>query len=233
MKTLNAIFLIAFINFIYMNALSHDQFKGSSRVSLQTGDEGHHHGHHHKQHEQHHGHQHGQHKAHLDKQSPVQIRPFDKVYSEEEINGFKSVWEAVPSYRKDDDSIDINDYGIFLTGIKFPHTAETLEGYMNYLRATTNGRFSFKGFVDIAKVQHDPKEVLKVYAEQFDKDKDGSISPEEFKVGIDTLHRHDPEHFSANIIVPFEQFLEEADANHDGKISIEELESWLERNMTH
>eukprot|EP01121_Diplochlamys_sp_Union-15-3_P004867 TRINITY_DN1506_c0_g1_i1.p1 TRINITY_DN1506_c0_g1~~TRINITY_DN1506_c0_g1_i1.p1 ORF type:complete len:159 (+),score=37.75 TRINITY_DN1506_c0_g1_i1:111-587(+) len=155
---------------------------------------------------------------------------YKKALSDEEIKGMEKAFQSVKSYK--DGKIDIADYGIFLTAVHFPHSPEQLVEYQNYLKATnSDGRVSFEQFANIAKVQHDPKEVLKVYAKDFDFDKNGFISPEEFQVGIKTLHLHDPEHFGDNLAIPFAQFLKEADTNNDGKISIQELEAWLEKHM--
>jgi len=67
--------------------------------------------------------------------------------------------------------------------------------------------------------------VNKILAEAYDKDKNGYISRDEFEELLKILVANDPKLKNTS----FEEFLVAADANKDGKVSIDECAAWIEK----
>jgi Ca2+-binding EF-hand superfamily protein len=150
------------------------------------------------------------------------------AYTDKDLERFKEAFRARKSYQNG--SIVGADLPGLIKAIGYTRTDAQSKKYVEYVEEVFGGRLELKDFIDYMRTQHDPAQILLKYAQDFDKDKDGFISAEEFKYGIGTLEIHDPSVKTGS--VSYEDLLREADSNNDGKISIEELAAWLKTKQT-
>lgn len=145
-------------------------------------------------------------------------------YSEEDIEKFRKVFRTVPSY---EESISSKDLIPYLQSINYIKPLATYQKYIEYADRILGGRFEITQIMKYIRVEHDPCLLMNEYLANFDRNNDGYVSKEEFEFGMETLRVHDPRirHVS------YQNFLKEADANRDGKISVSECKDWLNRNL--
>lgn len=145
-------------------------------------------------------------------------------YSEEEIEHFRKVFRKVPSHEETISSKDLISY---LQSIHFIKPLETYQKYIEYSDKILGGRFEITQIMKYIRAQHDPRLLMNEYLINFDRNNDGYVSKEEFEFGMETIRVHDPRVKN----ISYENFLKEADANKDGKISVSECKDWLSKNL--
>ncbi|KAG4075486.1 hypothetical protein HA402_003311 [Bradysia odoriphaga] len=145
-------------------------------------------------------------------------------YSTEEIEKFRKVFRTMPSY---EESIPSKELIPFLQAINYIKPMETYQKYIEYSDKVLGGRFELTQLVKYFEAQHDPRLLMNEYLINFDRDNDGYVSKEEFEFGMQTIRFHDPKVRN----ISYENFVKEADANKDGKISVSECKDWLNKNL--
>lgn len=145
-------------------------------------------------------------------------------YTPEEIEKFRKVFRTVPSY---EESISAKDLILYLKKIDFIKPQETYEKYIEYSDKILGGRFEMTQIMKYIRAQHDPLLLMNEYLVNFDRNNDGYVSKEEFEFGMETVRVHDPRVRN----ISYKNFVKEADANKDGKISVSECKEWLNKNL--
>lgn len=145
-------------------------------------------------------------------------------YSPEELEKFRKVFRTVPSYEESISSKDLIDY---LQSIKFIKPIETYQSYVEYVDKILGGRIELTQILKYIRTQHDSRLLMNEYLITFDRDNDGYVSKEEFEFGIETMKIHDPRLKN----ISYENFLKQADANKDGRVSVSECRDWLNKNF--
>lgn len=125
-----------------------------------------------------------------------------------------------------DNKIDLSDMDAFLKTLGYTCSKEQMDGYKEYIRDSYNGKLVLEDVTAAFAVIDDAKEIMKIHVVAMDKDKNGFIDEAEFKSGVKVLLIHDP---SLNKI-DYAKFVQEADTNKDGKVSIAEAVEWFCKN---
>jgi len=149
-----------------------------------------------------------------------------KPYSEQELNDLKFAFRSLPTHYSED-FIRSSDIHLLLKRMNFERTPEQTAGYKKFFDDNLGGVIALSDFINRASVIHDSKKMVQVAARAFDKNGDGFISADEFTELMKVMRIHDPKMKN----VPFEKFLKEADTNKDGKVSIEECNEWISKNI--
>ncbi|OXA61758.1 putative calcium-binding protein CML20 [Folsomia candida] len=100
------------------------------------------------------------------------------------------------------DEIDAADVDLLLKTLAYTCTEEQMNAYLKLLT------------------------LMKIHVTTLDRDKDGFIDESEFKCIVAMLLIHDPSFPTVN----YKTFVEEADTNKDGKVSIDEAVEWFSKN---
>lgn len=87
-------------------------------------------------------------------------------------------------------------------------------------------KFSLDLAIAVLGKVDDTKALMKIHVTTLDRDKDGFIDESEFKCIVAMLLIHDPSFPTVN----YKTFVEEADTNKDGKVSIDEAVEWFSKN---
>jgi len=83
-------------------------------------------------------------------------------------------------------------------------------------------------FLNTMRNIHDTPKWMKARAACWDKNGDGFISLEELEEFLTYTASHDPRVTG----VDYETFVKEADTNADGKVSIDEFCTWIEKHLS-
>ena len=89
------------------------------------------------------------------------------------------------------------------------------------------GKLAQEDFIRYMKKAHDPSEHIRAHAENFDTNKDGFISADEYERIVKCFRVVYPNAGFSN--KTFEDFVAEADLNADGKVSIDECTQWIKK----
>jgi len=149
-------------------------------------------------------------------------RDFSKPYTQEELEGLKTMFRDLPTY-KPGGWVKASDIPAIIQGMGYTRTPEQVGAYQAHWEDHYGGVVTLEAFLESASVLHDTAEYAKDYALRFDKNGDGQISAEEFKALINVISKHDPKLEG----ITFEHFVEEADLDHDGQVSIHECAEWI------
>jgi Ca2+-binding EF-hand superfamily protein len=141
---------------------------------------------------------------------------------------WKEEFRALKSYKTE--SISGDELGALFRAVGYERSDAQTKKYIEYINGVHGGRIELKDFYRYMSTQHDPAQILVKFVHDFDKDKDGYISAEEFKYVLETVEIHDPSVKTGP--VSFQDLLREADTNKDGKISIAEMVAWLMSKRT-
>ncbi|OXA38843.1 probable calcium-binding protein CML13 [Folsomia candida] len=124
------------------------------------------------------------------------------------------------------DHIDLVDMDAFVQEIGYSYTTEQRDAYITFFRDSHDSKILVEVLVAALGAIDDSKELMRIHVTALDKDKDGFIDESEFKSIIPFLLSHDPSFPK----VKFDKFVEEADTNKDGKVSIGEAVEWFSKN---
>jgi len=150
----------------------------------------------------------------------------NKPYSEQELNDLKFAFRSLPTHftnTNSEDFIRTSDFPLLLKLTNLDKTPEQLAGYIKFFDDNHGGILPLSDFINNASTQHDSKKMLQAMARAFDKNGDEFISASELSELTKVLRIHDPKMNK----IPFEKFLEEADTDNDGKVSIDECDEWI------
>ncbi|OXA46319.1 parvalbumin alpha [Folsomia candida] len=144
----------------------------------------------------------------------------NRTYSRNEI---AEPFRKLPTYDSATDTIKVTDLEGLLQALKFIYTAEQLEQYHNYWTELFDRIIPLELLVATFGCHDDHNELMRIHVTALDADKNGYIDENEFKTLMKVLLLHNP-----NLPkVDYAQFVKEADANKDGKISIDEAVEWF------
>lgn len=139
-------------------------------------------------------------------------------FTKEEV---EAAYRQIPSFK--DNAIDSTDIEKVFKIVGFTPTPEQIAQYIVFWNACFDGKAPMDVMVDALANQNDAAQCMKACITGCDKNKDGFIDEEEFKVVVGMILTHDPDFPK----VDFTRFAEEADTNKDGKVSIEEAVEWF------
>ena len=148
--------------------------------------------------------------------------------SDSELEHFLNFFKSLPSYK--DEAISTKDFpALIKKGMRYERTPEQILAYQKYWDEKGGGKLTLSEATRALKSVHSTsKYFAQTYAAKFDTDGDGFISADEFKPMLELMASHDPTIAG----ISFEEFMEQADTNHDGKINIEECAQWIEKHST-
>ena len=145
--------------------------------------------------------------------------------SGEEFDSTIETFQALKSYRSEDDAIDAGDFPLWIERVKWDRSETQVQSYVNYINKLLGGRIPWTQLRGYMTTQHNKYELFDQCIDDCDVNRDGLISPEEFIVCFQNLKNHVPSLPEVN----FAAALQEADADKDGKLSTGELSAWLKR----
>ncbi|OXA53721.1 putative calcium-binding protein CML20 [Folsomia candida] len=135
----------------------------------------------------------------------------------------EAAYQKMPTYNKKHKSINITDPEAFQQAIGFIYTEEQFNAYARYFGEHHDGMMTQDLMAASFGAVDDAEELMKIHILAVDKDKNGLIDESEFKSLLSTLLTHNP-NFPR---VDFDKFVEEADTNRDGVVSIDEAVAWF------
>ena len=144
--------------------------------------------------------------------------------TEEELEDVVKLFKSMPTFT--DDSIASADSDTMLKAMNIQRSPEQLAAYRKHWDSFFGGRIPMKEAISIFKTLHERQKWFVVCAAHFDRNNDGFIDAGEFKDLLELSTTHDPTLAG----LTYENFVEEADANHDGKITIQECADWIEKH---
>ena len=150
-------------------------------------------------------------------------RDMSVPYSEEELECVVKIFKSMPTLK--DDSIASTEISALMEAMRYKRTPEQSAAYTKHWDLLFGGRIPLNEWILIFRGIHERKKWFLVAASHLDRDKNGVIDAEEFKYMFELTASHDPSVAG----VTYEQFVEEADINHDGQTSIEECADWIEK----
>ncbi|OXA41473.1 Calcineurin subunit B [Folsomia candida] len=121
------------------------------------------------------------------------------------------------------DLIDLTDVPVLLKRLDFSCTEDQMAGYLTFLRDCHGGKLPLEVGIASLGVADDAREVMRVHIHALDRDRDGFVDEFEFKATVQLCLLHDPSLAKVN----FNKFVEEADTDKDGKVSIAEATEWF------
>ena len=96
---------------------------------------------------------------------------------------------------------------------------EQIKAYLEYWDKNVDGKMSLDHFLSYLKSLHKTSLLFREIALKFDTNKNGIIDADEFKLLLELMSVQDPT--ISNLT--YEQFIEEADKNRNGTVSIQEF----------
>lgn len=150
-------------------------------------------------------------------------------FSEEETRMFSEAFTNMNTYKKG--TIHNSELFAFLDQIGIRNSPAQIELYTMFWRAQRlDDLIPLEDLMRIISLLYGVKQGPAEIALLFDKDGDGIISPEEFVCGISALAAYDPIKYGEMSMMSYNDVLNQADSNRDGKLQVQELEAWLSSN---
>jgi len=148
-------------------------------------------------------------------------------YSDKEIAAAGAGMKKLATYRMDGGSGSVvsSQLGEVLKLIGKVYSDEQLKIYRPMWDKYNNGRIPVDAFLDKMRVMHDTKGVVQWVVKMADRNHDGFISEDEYQEILGMLAEYDPK--TAVASTSYRNMCAEADANRDGKISLEECGAWI------
>jgi Ca2+-binding EF-hand superfamily protein len=147
------------------------------------------------------------------------------AFNDDDILKFQEVFRSLPSYNAETDSVSATEIPELVKGMNWPRTEAQIKKYIENFQKFNDGVLLMSDYLSYLRVQHDPDLYLTTMVQACDLDNNGFISAEEFKFVLINLLTHDPT-LSATT---YDELLRQADTNKDGKISVAELEAWIQK----
>jgi len=153
-------------------------------------------------------------------------RDISKPYSPEELEILKKLFRGMPTFT-DEGYVLSSDIPAIWKGMGINRAPEEAAIAKACWDKYSGGILTFSQFVEGSQITHDPAAFAKFLGRVADTDKSGCIARCEFANLLELLVVMNPklEKFS------FEQFVEEADTNADGKVTTEECGNWIEGKL--
>lgn len=140
----------------------------------------------------------------------------------------KAVVESLPSYK--DGVFDSADVGIMLAGFGVPNTPQQVARKIKYLNIIFGGKMTLEQILSYMEVYHDANALMQAQMKTIDLDGDGFISMDEYELSLGCL-AHLPEFEELEKNLTYAKFVELADANKDGKVSLEEARDFFTKQL--
>lgn len=141
------------------------------------------------------------------------------------MEAMKVAFKKLPSYTETEDGgyILSSDVLSLASAMNYDRPPDQLKMLMQFYDKYNEGKLPFTVYVDAIAHAHDMRYSAKITATMADTDGNGFISADEYHDMYELLLMHNPKLKA----IPFETFLQEADTNKDGLVSIEECLEWL------
>ena len=157
----------------------------------------------------------------------VKYRDMSVPFTKTELEELKKFYKTLPSYNDKDATISSRDLPAFIEAMRYKSSPEQNLVYQNYWNQNFGGKIPLGKLLLHLQQAHSTSQTFKEMALTFDKNKNGLIDADEFKEVLELLSVYVP----ATTTLTFDQFIEEADANRDGKVSIQECADWIETHL--
>jgi Ca2+-binding EF-hand superfamily protein len=154
-------------------------------------------------------------------------RDWSKPYTEAELENLKEVFSSMPSFEPGGWA-KASDIPLLIQGMDYPRTPEQVKAYQEYWETHCGGIVTLEEFIQHASQLHETSKFAREYALRFDMDGNGYISADEFAALMSLMVEHDPRLPRKS----YEEFVDDADKDEDGKVSIDECTRWIEENIT-
>ena len=153
-----------------------------------------------------------------------EYRDMTVPFSEKELADLEAFFKTLPSYK--DGEISSSDLPAFFKEMRFKRSPEELLLCQNFWDKNFGGQISLDNCFALVKSVHKTSHFFREAASTVDKNKNGQIDADEFKDVLEIILTIDPGVKS----LTYEQFVQEADTNRDGKVSIQECADWIEKH---
>jgi len=153
----------------------------------------------------------------------TEYRDMTKAYTDEELQGLTDAFKSLPTW--DGTKIKATDIPELIKKMKYERTPEQVAAYQNYWEQNCDGKVTLEEFLSSAKAVHDTSLYAMDYVKLADKDNDGFINAVEFKEILNLMISHCTKVQTSG--KTYQDFVNEADINHDGKVSLEECAKWM------
>jgi len=162
-------------------------------------------------------------------ESEIGYHDMSVPYTAEEIEAVKKVIEASPTYKPCcGGTIASSEVPMVLQAMRMKANDDQVKAYQGYWDKHFKGRMYCEKMLNIMRNVHQNGTYLRALAENCDQDGNGFISEDELSSLLDMMRIKDPSLTEAGM--SFENFVKQADANKDGKVSIEECKDWMEKS---
>jgi Ca2+-binding EF-hand superfamily protein len=131
----------------------------------------------------------------------------------------------MPSYNAETDSVNTKDIPLLPEAMGWERTEAQIQKYLEHFQKFNGGILPMSDYLSYLSVQHDPDLHLTKLIKAYDLDNNGFISAEEFTFVMSYFLTHDPTLSPTT----YEELLRQADTNKDGKISVAELQAWIQK----
>ena len=145
-------------------------------------------------------------------------------YLEDEFRDVGKAFKLQPTF--ENDSISSADIGPFLSELRIKRSPEQISAYQKHWDLHFGGRVPLSETILIFKAVHERKKWFLTCAAHLDVNRNGFINAEDFKPLLEMTVVHDPTVAG----LTFQEFVQEADVNQDGRVSIEECADWIEKH---
>jgi len=149
-----------------------------------------------------------------------------KPYTASQIEAIKQKFRELPTYKNEEYEggyILPPDMPGIAEAMGMERSAEQFEQYKLYWDRNFGGKVPMGQVVGIIENLHDTVATTLFTASVYDKDGNGFIDAEEFEEHQRIMATHDPRLKLAS----YNDFVKAADANKDGKVSLEEFKNWI------
>ena len=152
-------------------------------------------------------------------------RDINKPYTASELEDLRQGFKSLPTY--ENGYIRTSDYKALFDIIDWGFSEEKIQSIANLSETFYDGKLELEDCINYAQRAYNPSLLARAHAVNFDLDKDGYISAEEYEGILKCLRVMYPSAPFAN--KTYEDFVLEADVNKDGKVNIDECTAWLEK----
>ena len=147
-----------------------------------------------------------------------------KPYTASGVEDLRNHFKNCPTYK--DGYIQTSDFAALTKAIDWGISAEKVQALVDLCEECYGGKLKLEDFLRYMQGAHDPILHVRAHAVNFDTNKDGLISAEEYEKILKYFRIVYPSYKFAS--TSYEDFVAAADVNGDGKVSIDECTTWFQ-----